>query len=300
MNHFKRLGEGWVAVHALVSSLYLLPRWLSGQGRQRLPVMARSFFSYASLLVCGLLFGLAPCAWSAPFLIVGTPEAPFKMKTTQGIQGIDVEIIAEVMNQLDVPYEIQLISSGARIIREAEQGRIDMVLSFSYKAPRTAYLDYPLQSYKAVSWSFFYHVENTGRFQYQQLTDLKGAVIGAVNQWAYTPEFWNSGLTINVVSKNSSLVDMLLHKHIDLAPMNTQATQYLLAQRGLQHSIQFLPKPLVSRPYFNTVVRASTHSMKAKVLSEYDRVIENLKAQGFIDRVYQHYLESNQSLESKP
>ncbi|MFC3152663.1 substrate-binding periplasmic protein [Litoribrevibacter euphylliae] len=229
-------------------------------------------------------------AQAPPFIIAGTSEPPFKMKTDFGIEGIDVSIVSHIMKQLDIDYDIQLIESGARIIREAELGRIDMVMSFSFKPSRTDYLIYPQQSYKKVSWHFFVHKDKYSNYQFERLSDLHGADIGAVNEWAYTPEFWNSGLTIMPVSKHTLLITMLLRSRVDLAPMNTLETLYDLKRRGLQDQIAYLPKPLIERPYFNVIVKHSNHPMKNRVIKEYDRLVKRLIEQGYIHQVYETYL----------
>lgn len=242
------------------------------------------------LLLAILILACSRAGFAEPFLIVGTPEEPFKMETSESIQGIDVDVISEVMAQLGVEYDIQLIASGARIIREAQQGRIDMVLSFSFKEPRTDYLVYPEQSYKDVSWNFFYHEDNFGRFHYDQLSDLKGLKVGAVNAWAYTPEFWHAPFKIEEVSKHTLLLDMLLHKRIDLAPMNLVETRYRLKQRGLSNTLLYLPTPLISRPYFNAFVKFSKHPMMKRVQAGYDQIIRQMREDGRINEIYSAYL----------
>lgn len=243
-----------------------------------------------NLLSLLFIFPLSAPVQAAPFVIVGTPEPPFKMKTLRGIEGIDVSILSHIMKQLGIEYEIQLIESGARIIREAELGRIDMVMSFSYKPSRTEYLMYPQQSYKTVSWHFFVHKSQYAKFHFEQLSDLSDASIGAVNEWAYTPEFWNSGLSITSVSKHTLLLNMLLRSRIDLALMNTVETLYELKRRGLQNTLLYLPKPLIQRPYFNVLVKKSSHPMKDRIVQEYDPLVQRLMEQGYIDQVYDSYL----------
>jgi hypothetical protein len=41
------------------------------------------------------------------------------------------------MEELAIPYDIRLISSGSRIIKESIKGNVDMVLRFSYKQGRS-------------------------------------------------------------------------------------------------------------------------------------------------------------------
>ncbi|GAA3938434.1 ABC transporter substrate-binding protein [Litoribacillus peritrichatus] len=250
-----------------------------------------------NLLLFFAVMPLSLAIQASPFIIAGTPEPPFKMRSKSdlegGIEGIDVDIVAHIMEQLGVDYEIQLIESGARIIREAELGRLDMVMSFSFKDSRTNYLIYPSQSYKTVSWHFFVHQDNYSKFRFEQLSDLSGAVIGAVNGWAYTPEFWGAGLNIWPVSKHTLLLNML-RSRIDLAPLNTVETLYELKHRGLKIRIVYLPKPLVARPYFNAFVKKSKHPNKERVMRGYDALVKRLMVKGYVDQVYDFYLEESE------
>lgn len=225
-----------------------------------------------------------------PLLIAGTPEPPFKMQRQGRITGIDVDIVKKVLDELAIAHEFQLISSGARLIEESRLGRIDMVLSFSYKPERAVYLEYPQQSYKRVAWNFFLLKENSTRFQFEKMDDLRSARIGAVNAWAYTPEFWNSGLNITTVSRHTLLIEMLLRKRIDMAPMNTVETLFTLRQLGLTEKITYLPTQLASRSYFNVFSKQSNHPDLEKLRSHYDFWIEKLQAEGEIDKVYAQYV----------
>ena len=59
------------------------------------------------------------------------------------------------MLELDIPYTIKLINSGKHLIKEAQEGRIDMLISISEQVERLEYFDYPQESYKQITWNFF-------------------------------------------------------------------------------------------------------------------------------------------------
>ncbi|MDG9670901.1 transporter substrate-binding domain-containing protein [Hahella sp. CR1] len=249
-------------------------------------VFLRWFRGFAVIILLSFAMG----AGAKPLIVVGTPELRYRMEINGVFTGIDVEIVRAILNDLSIEHEFQLIESGARIIREAHQGRVDMVMSFSFKEERAEYLNYPQAAYKDLSWHFFVLKDNQPYITFNTLEDLKNLRIGAVNEWAYTPEFWNSDLNIVKVSRHTLLVEMLLNRRIEAAPMNTQEALYDLRQRGLDKLITYLPKPLVSRPYYNVFVKASVHPEMARLQAGYDQSLKKLEASGFVADVFKRFL----------
>jgi len=249
------------------------------------------------ILTCWLtrLFAVGVCllslhAVSEPLIVVGTPEPPFKMVQDGQLTGIDVEVMREVLNRLGIEAEFRLLQSGARMLREVSVGNVDVVMSLSYKKDRTEFLSYPERSYKDVSWHFFIRHGDMGRIHYQSMADLDRWRVGAVQSWSYTPEFWDAPLNRKLVTDHQLLIDMLLTGRIDVAPMNTIETLRLVRDRNLGQQLVYLKKPLISRPYFNVMVKPSDHPDLPRLQAEYDRIIAELDASGFIDDLYRKYL----------
>jgi polar amino acid transport system substrate-binding protein len=225
------------------------------------------------------------------FQIVGTPEVPYRFieQGTHHIQGIDIDIIKLVMEELKIPYHIKLIRSGSRIIKSSIKGRVDMVLSFSRKSDRT-YLNYPEQSYKDLSWHFFIDKKNINDISYNTLNDLMGLRIGATQDWSYTSEFWGAGLDLKIVSDNKLQLLKLNLGRIDAVPLNTISALYQIKKNGLTEKITYLPKHLKSKPYFNAFVAASNYPNKEELLLKYDEIILRMKTDGTIQKIFNKYL----------
>lgn len=225
------------------------------------------------------------------FLILGTPEAPFRTGVSQAVEGIDVDILTLVMTELNISYKIKLIDSGSRIIKEMQLGTADMALSFSIKEERRAYLTYPQESYKDIAWNFFIRKEDWGRIKFETLSDLKGLTIGATQDWSYTPEFWNSELTLDVIPYNSSQLKKLLYKRIDVVPMNTVSALYEAKKNGYLTDITYLPKPLKTKQYYNAFSRHSRYPKIELIIKRYDEIIARMKEDGTIQKIYDEYLQ---------
>jgi len=224
------------------------------------------------------------------FSILGTPEIAYRMQDQTNVKGIDIDIIATVMSEMNVDYHIDLIKSGSRIINEAKLGKTDMVLSFSKKKARLAYLLYPKESYKDLMWNFFIRKGDKDKIKYNTLADLKGLVVGATQDWSYTPEFWNAGLELSILTNNSLQMKKLLKKHIDVVPLNTVVALFEAKQKGYFNDIAYLPKPLKTKPYYNAFVRKSTYPNIDSLIQQYDKIIKRMKADGSLQKIYKKYL----------
>lgn len=223
-------------------------------------------------------------------MIVGSPQLLFKMEEIGAYKGIDIEILQHVMQELKIPYKIKLIDSDKRILKEAKQGRVDMIISFSKKSSRMEYLDYPQESYKQITWNFFIRKSDQGKIRFNTFGDLKGLRVGATLGVSYTDEFWNAELDLNTVTKNALQIKKLLNHRIDIVPMNTLNTMYEAKYLGHLEQIDYLPKALKSHSYYNSFPKASTYPNKAIIMQRYDQAIKKLQADGTIQAIFDKYL----------
>lgn len=236
------------------------------------------------------LYSIVAQAMASPLIITGLHEPPYKMVVDGQLTGIDIRMMERVLDELDIEYEFQMLGSGSRLLQLARTGQVDVVMSLSHNAERAEYMAYPARSYKYVSWHFFVRQEDAGKIAYNALPDLMPWRIGAVRSWAYTPEFWEQDFNLTLVTDHRLLPNMLRYDRIDAAPMSTVETLLMIRELGLESHLTFLPKPLVARPYFNTFSKQSDHPGLALLQAEYDRVIGELEASGFIDDLYREYL----------
>lgn len=153
--------------------------------------------------------------------------------------GIDVDILAELMQRLGLHYQLVLTSSALRALDSCQQPHpsVDMYLTLSYRPEREAWLLYPSQSHISFRWNFFALQEALPRLHFERYEDLKGLRIGVTKGFAYTAEFWRAveqvPLRIDSMVKNELQLDKLLKGRIDLVPLNTSLTLYQLQKQGL-------------------------------------------------------------------
>lgn len=209
--------------------------------------------------------------------------------------GIDVDILAELMQRLGLHYQLVLTSSALRALDSCQQPHpsVDMYLTLSYRPEREAWLLYPSQSHISFRWNFFALQEALPRLHFERYEDLKGLRIGVTKGFAYTPEFWRAveqvPLRIDSMVKNELQLDKLLKGRIDLVPLNTSLTLYQLQKQGLQERVGFLPKPLADKPYYNVFCRGSDYPDLPSLVQRYDAVLQEMQQDGTLARIYARY-----------
>jgi len=248
----------------------------------------RLFAGLIGLLCYSLMF--AGGALARDLIVLATPEEPYKFAENGVFKGIDIEVLDEVMRRLDLSYSVEFVESGTRIQQEARAGRADMLLLFSRKPDRMEYLIYPQESYIDISWNFFIRAEDEGRISYENFDDLKSLQVGITQDFAYTPEFLASGLALQTVASNNLQIGMLLAGRIDTVPLNTISTLYEEKKAGRLDLLTFLPRPLITKPYYNVFAKASTYPDIEGLAASYDAVIRDMKADGTLDAILVKYL----------
>lgn len=240
-------------------------------------------------LLCFLLM-FAGGAVARDLIVLAIPEEPYKFAENGVFKGIDIEVLDEVMRRLDLSYSVEFVESGTRIQQEARAGRADILLLFSRKPDRMEYLIYPEESYIDISWNFFIRAEDEGRISYDSFEDLKSLQVGITQDFAYTPEFLASGLALQTVASNNLQIGMLLAGRIDTVPLNTISTLYEEKKAGRLDLLTFLPRPLITKPYYNVFAKASTYPDIDGLAARYDAVIRDMKADGTLDAILVKYL----------
>ncbi len=236
------------------------------------------------------ILALAQVANARDLIVLATPEEPYKFLEAGIYKGIDIEIVDEVMRRLGLSYRVEFVESGTRIQQEARSGGADMLLLFSKKPDRLDYLIYPQESYIDISWNFFIRSEDEDKISFKSFDDLKGLQIGITQDFAYTPAFLNSGLSFQTVTRNNLQIGMLLARRLDAVPMNTISTLYEEKKAGRLDQLSYLPKPLITKPYYNVFAKASSYPDIEGLAARYDETIREMKADGTLDAIIVKYL----------
>ncbi len=242
---------------------------------------------FCLMVVALLSVGKVP---ARELVIAGVEEAPLKMYFNRDYYGIDIDVIKEAMRRMEIAHRFTLIDVGARMLRLAELGQVDMVIAVSRKSSREVYLYYPEVSYLELTWHFFIRSDDVGKIYFDRLSDLQGYRIGATKGYAYTPEFWSSKLRLMEVSSNEQMIPLLVAGRIDAVPLNTLVSRYELKLAGLQGKITYLPTPLTHASYFDAFSRRSTYPDIQGLVERYSDTIRKMKEDGTIGKIFDKYL----------
>ena len=247
-------------------------------------------------LIFGLFLMVSISSYARDLVIAGISEEPNRWKSADGeFKGLDVDVIDHIMKKIGIKYKIILETSSTRLQKNwmKKDSPYDMVFTYSQKDSRKVYLDYAKESHIIFSWNFFIRKSDEGKFVFRNFEDLKGLKIGATKDFSYTPAFWKAGkegiFRLDKVGKNEIQLTKLFGKRFDMAPLNTQATLYEAKKKGFSNDISFLPKPIKSKPYYNTFVKSSTYPNINEIRNQYDIILGEMKKDGTLNKILDKY-----------
>ncbi|MCP4486705.1 MAG: amino acid ABC transporter substrate-binding protein [Gammaproteobacteria bacterium] len=250
--------------------------------------MSKNFFLKIAVLITLLLANSSVVARN--LILLAFPEEPSKYEENGEIKGIDVEIIDRVMKQLGIGYEIHLVESNARILKQAKLGEADIIFLFSKNDARLDYLTYPKESYRNLVWNFFIRKEDQGEIHYETFADFENLIVGATKNVAYTPDFWNANLNLEIVAHDRLQLPKLLKKRIDVVPRNTIQTLYEEGKSGNIEQLAYLPRSFKNEPYYFAFSKASDYPNMNEIIKRYDEIIKTMKEDGTILKIMEKYL----------
>ena len=249
-----------------------------------------------NLILSVFLLLASSLAYGRDLIVAGISEEPNRWVDESGqMVGFDVDVFDYIMKKMGVNYKIILEKSSARLQANWQKSNTpyDMVFTYSEKDSRKVYLNYATESHISFSWNFFIRKENAGKYKFEKYEDLRGLRIGATKGFSYTPDFWkaekNKIFKIDTVIKNKFQVTKLLGKRFDMVPLNTQATLYEANKNGYSERLSYLPKPIKSKPYYNTFVKASNYPDLDKIKDKYDRILREMKEDGTLKKIEEKY-----------
>ncbi len=248
------------------------------------------FILKMGIWICILSLMPVGIIYSQDFIIAGIKSPPLQFREDSKIQGINIEILDLISKKTGISFTYEIYDSVPRLFHQLKTGSADMTFQISRNADRMTWLTYPEESYINLSWNFFILRKNRGKIKYESFQDLKGLVIGIVQEVSYTPEFLNSGLKFDISTKMRLQLKKLLAGRFDAAPLTTINTLYIAKKQGVLDQLTYLPKPVKSKPYYAAFSKASKHPLKAKLFQQYDHLIQKMKEDGTIIKIYEKYL----------
>lgn len=197
-------------------------------------------------------------------------------------QGLGVEIVTTALKRAGYTTYMR-IDSLDRILEGGSIGVYDVFATPWYSDARNQYLEFSepyLESYVR------FIKKKDLDFTYESFDDLKGMMIGTVQDYAYDEQFNDSRALIKISERN--LIQNLLkltQGRIDLTLDDELVLQYEINQYmpNSMQELEFLPKPLAVRGIHIGVSRENPDH--EKIVAAFNKAIGEMKKDGSYDTI---------------
>lgn len=246
--------------------------------------MALRNWLHGVLLAMALNVGAAT---AAELTVVHTDTWPPYADSALPGQGLALELVTTALERAGYTPRLR-VDTLERILEGGKLGVYDIFATAWYSDARNAYLAFS----KPYLESRIRFIKRKGQpFSYTAFEDLRGVLIGVVQDYAYDTAFNSAPDLIRVSERN--LVQNLLkltQGRIDLTLDDELVLQYEI-NRYLPNSMatfSFLPKPLAVRGVHIAVSRK--HPDHKAIAEAFDKAVRDMKSDGsFAAIVARHY-----------
>lgn len=213
--------------------------------------------------------------------------APFRIGTEHSVEsGIDVDILRKIGNEMDVHFEWKLYP-WARCLLSMEQGKVDIMTGIAYTEERAEYITYSNKPYYACHPAFFKLKD--APFEILSYDNLLKKKIGYSRSSAYFEPFDSDTLLRKIdVHGEAQLIQMLLHKRIDLFIGTDIQVEYDIVEQQLQMEItkvDYTPDAPI-----HLFCGVSKNSLFTRRWSEFNAILERIIASNEITAIANGYI----------
>ncbi|TNE72876.1 transporter substrate-binding domain-containing protein [bacterium] len=258
----------------------------------------------AIIVVCiGLVFGLGNQvnAQQKPLKIGAETLIPFEYVENGEQTGINIQLIDTIFKRLNIPYEIHFGTENERSLDLIKAGKLDAILSISYKQDRLDYLWYPEgfenedkpQNFMwASEYVFFSLKDRASLYKNLSLKEVKekGLKVGVIDGVSYSPEFWNAGLTVVKGSSDEDNYHKLINGEIDLYITDKTIGRFTIKSMGYEDRVSYLPHRIISKPYTIAFNKKSTYPNLQSIEKQFFIELELAKKSGLARKIFLKYL----------
>ncbi|CAH0539269.1 substrate-binding periplasmic protein [Vibrio marisflavi] len=239
-----------------------------------------------------LLIGVALLCFQAlaqPLKIASLPYPPFTYLEDGKPKGIAVDIVAEVMNRLNVEHDIMVIP-WARAMRGMEIGDVDALFPMFKTTEREVFTHYPDLPVVYESMAMF--VQPDSSLQYKTISSLASYTFCIVRGYSMGKEF-DAAIEDKTLSKidlaNSSTLNVkkFLRHRCNIMVDNDAVVYYLLPKVDASAKDVKMLKHLVQEPSFLGYSKLGQGSKLAPRTTE---IIQSMLDDGTIHTIAEKYL----------
>ena len=202
--------------------------------------------------------------------------------------GLATEIVATALDRAGYSFRITF-ENWSDILRGAQVGVFDIISAGWHTEEREKYFAYS-EPYLFNEVKF---IKQKGKpFNYGTLDDLRGVIVGVVENYAYLPEFDTSSIPIKFSNRHVIQNLLLLQQgKIDLTLDDEWVIRHQL-NNYMPHAIDqfvFLDKPLAKRSLHMLV--SLKNKKHEKIIADFNRAIMEMKDDGTFIKILNAYKE---------
>ena len=183
---------------------------------------------------------------SEVFDVVCDPWPPYQVEDeSKNISGISAAIVNRVLEKLGVHVNSFKVYPWKRALYELKTGNAHALFSANMTQERKEYAYYPEESLFHSPWVIW--GRKNSAVTYNGFQDLSGKVVGVVQGYSYTPEFWNfiqKHSRIEEVTYDDQMFRMLQLGRVDFVVAELRNGYHIVSQLGLDNIVPFVHLPI--------------------------------------------------------
>lgn len=241
-----------------------------------------------------------PAQANEPLRLAVFDYPPFLSRHETGY-GLEPAIVKAAFQQQDIAVEYTFLPP-ARALRMARSGEFDGTLGWVHSKARAKSFHYSDPFTRAPL--VFFHLKELA-FNWQDYDDLEGMTVGTVIHYHYGEAFHRSldSGTFKVESAPKDVLNLrkLLHKRIDLTPINLHVGYYLIDQHySPETSRQFTHHPRELKTSMHHLLLPRSLEESAGRIETFNKGLRKIRKSGEYQRILDRHLEHSRVREAKP
>lgn len=222
---------------------------------------------------------------------------PFHWRSGDAVVGASVEITRRILSELGIPSEARFVGPWPRVLKAAEQGKIDLVVALKDTPERRQYMaftsapffDNPMAVFvpKNADWSFKRWADLIGR---------RGGVNAGDRYGSGFDEFMEQHLSIEHSDNLQSNFSKLAAGRIDYFITGRFTGQAYLLSAGLTDTIKPMPHAVTSGYIHHGFSKRSPCRL---LIGHFNKRLAELRADGTTAAVVKAHLQNWQQLQAR-
>ena len=214
--------------------------------------------------------------------------------TNQSNKGLGYILLQKIAERQQIPYKILADLPWQRVLKYAEDGQLDIIVSIYQNAQRENYLEF---SEPVFTNNVRIYVRKGKEFSFTSFADLKGKKGLIPTGGSYGDDFDNYAENLDLMGK-TTIADLFVYLSrgaADYAIQNENRASSYISANNLNEELVALDAPLLSVP---ARLAYSRNSRCDNLLQKFKHEFNQMASSGEIAQIRADYLSQTQSIQS--